>query len=520
MYDTGIVHLVGAGPGDPGLLTRRGADLLARADAVVFEPPAPVEMLELCGPDCLRIEAGRAASGAPDPKPVHERLIELAEEGKTVVRLHREDPFVFGQGVEEAKALSRAGIPFEVVPGVSLGLAAPAYAGIPLVHQGGTSRFTVVGEEYGALPDFRSLAREEGAIVFHIAAERLGEMAEGLLAGGMDPGTWTVIIDRGGLPAQRVIESALEKAPEAAELGGLSGPIVAVVGEAGRLRWELNWFEGRPLHGRRILVTRPREQAGELADRLEEAGAEVLIVPTIRIAPPEDAGPLDEAIGRLGDYDWAMFTSANGVRFFADRLRARGLDARAFAAGCRILAVGPGTARALEERLRLRADLVPERYVAEGAIEALEGEDLAGKRVLIPRAAEARETLPLALRERGAEVDAVPAYRSLPGEAEGAARLRRGLAEGEIDMVTFTSGSTVRNFVEMVGAERLPEAMGRAAVASIGPVTSEAVREAGLPLHVEAHESTVRALAREIADFYRFHPAMSWGSADPLAGDH
>ena len=198
MYDTGIVHLVGAGPGDPALLTRKGADLLARADAVVFDPPAPAEMLELCRPDCQRIEAG-----APDLKPVHERLIELAEEGKTVVRLHREDPFVFGQGVEEAKALSRAGIPFEVVPGVSLGLAAPAYAGIPLVRQGGVGRFTVVGEEYGTLPDFRSLAREEGALVFHIAAERLGEMAEGLLAGGMDPGTWTVIIDRGGLPAQR-----------------------------------------------------------------------------------------------------------------------------------------------------------------------------------------------------------------------------------------------------------------------------------------------------------------------------
>ncbi len=265
--------------------------------------------------------------------------------------------------------------------------------------------------------------------------------------------------------------------------------------------------DARPLRGLRILITRPREQAGEFAALLEALGAEPVLAPVIRIAPPEDWGPLDAAIGRLKVYDWVIFTSANGVRFFAERLAGSGGGDRAFGRGCRIVAIGPGTARALEEALGVRADAMPERYVAEGVLEALAGEEVAGRRVLIPRAAEAREILPETLRERGASVEVVTAYRTLQTELAEAGSLREDLAEGRIDMVTFTSSSTVRGFVEAVGAEALRELMAPVAVASIGPVASGTARRFGLEPQVEAEVSTVEGLVQAIADFYRPGPA-------------
>ncbi|MDA1001426.1 MAG: uroporphyrinogen-III synthase [bacterium] len=511
MYETGVVYLVGTGPSDPGLITARGLALLEHADVVVYEPSIPAALLERCSKNAVLIPADGRTDDSDSPRHVHEILIQLAEDGKKVVRLHQEDPFLFGKGVEEAKALTRAGIPFEVIPGVSVGLAAPAYAGIPLCIPGESTCFTVL-EVSGADPphDYSALARNEGTLVILTSADRIGEIARNLLDAGLPGETWSVAIERGGLADQRVSEDRLDGAARTAVDRKLQGSIVLVVGEAGRHRWEMNWFEGRPLHGRRILVTRPREQAEDFVAHLEEVGAEVRVVPAIRLAAPAEWGPLDRAIGNLGAYDWVIFTSANGVRFFAERLAALGADSRVFSRESRIVAIGPGTAKALESALRLRADVVPKKFVAEGILEALPKEEMAGRRVLIPRAAEAREILPDTLRAWGAEVDVVSAYQTLPGGGEEVVRLRAELKEGRIDMVTFTSSSTVRHFVDMVGENKIADLMSGVAVASIGPVTSQTARELGLDPEVEARESTVRGLTREIADYFRFHPALDW----------
>lgn len=511
MYETGVVYLVGTGPGDPGLITIRGMALIERADAVVYEPAIPSSLLDRCAKDTVLVPAGGRADGSDHPQHIHEMLIQLAEDGKTVVRLYKEDPFLFGKGVEEAKALTRAGIPFEVIPGVSVGLAAPAYAGVPLCLPGEASSFTVVEvSDAGPAPDYSALARNEGTLVILSSAERIGEIAQNLLGAGMPGETWAVAIERGGLAGQRVSEERLDRAAKAAVEENLQGSIVLVVGEVGRHRWEMNWFEGRPLHGRCVLVTRPREQAEDFVGHLEEIGAEVMVVSAIRIAAPSDWGPLDRAIENLGAYDWIIFTSANGVRYFAERLAALGADSRAFSGESRIVAIGPGTAQMLESVLRLRADVIPEKFVAEGILEALPKAEIAGKKVLIPRAAEAREILPDTLRAWGAEVDVPAAYQTLPGDKEELAQLRIELKAGRIDMVTFTSSSAVRHFVALVGEEEIPSLMDGVAVASIGPVTSQTARELGLEPEVEASESTVRGLAREIVDYFRFHPALDW----------
>lgn len=525
MYETGVVYLVGAGGGDPGLITSRGREVLARADVVVFEASLSGDILELCPSGCERIEVPIREEQNNPYKRVSSLLVDHAEEGRTIVRLYPGDPYNFGLCVEEAKVLTREGIPFEVIPGLSASLVAPTFAGIPLCVGEGPGGFSVLDYPLPAGKSLResaycALAIEGSTLVFSLCAESVASLASDLISGGVPGTTSLAIISQGGSPAQRVLETRLESVSFPKEGREDQGSLVVIVGEVNRFRWELNWFEGRPLHGRRILITRPREQADSFAQLLEEVGAEPLIVPAIRIMPPDDWGPLDVAIERLGTYDWVIFTSVNGVRFFSERLAASGKDARAFGPDSRVLAIGPATARVLEDILRIRPDAVPEKYVAEGILEMLSGEKLAGQRILIPRAVVAREILPEKLKEQGAEVDLVPAYRTLPAEFADVERVRSDLREGRVDMVTFTSSSTVRNFVEMIGEDYLKRDMEQIAIASIGPITSETVREMGLSPHVEAEISTTRGLARAIVDYYRFSPAVDWRDPTPWVGDH
>ncbi len=481
----GTVYLIGAGPGDPGLLTVRGAELIARADVVVHDSGVSERVLDLARPDAERLCVGPDCATQEE---VHRVLAEAGRSADVVVRLKVGDPFVFGRGGEEAAELRRAGVSFEVVPGVSAGLAAPAYAGIPVTH-GGVSRGVrlVEGVEDGS--------EGEETVVAFMALQRLPRLIERLLQEGRGLETPAAVVEQGTGTRQRTIVGTLQDIAERAEREQCRSPAVVVVGEVVRLRENLQWFEGRPLFGRRVLVTRPRAQAQDLATALEERGAEPILFPTIRIAPPVDPRPILEAARDVAFYDWVIFTSVNGVDRFWAALEEVGHDTRQLG-GVQVACIGPATAAACELH-GVRPEVVPARYVAEAVEEALaEAADLAGARILLPRAAGAREVLPVGLTARGAHVDEVEAYRSVPDTAGGAA-LRRRLQDGEIDAVTFTSSSTVRNFVEAVGAD-----VGRAIVAAIGPVTGDTAREMGIPVTVEATEHTIPGLLNALVEHY------------------
>ena len=519
MYETGVVYLAGTGIGDPSMLTVRCLEVLERAEVIIFESSLSDDIQELFPVGCERI------SLEPGDGSASSVLVDRAEEGKSVVRLYWGDPYNWGGSVDEAKALTREGIPFEVVPGMMPPLAAATFAGIPLKANSEAGGITVL--RYPLLDGVRlrdsaccQLASEGGTLVFMTNSDSIVGLRSELIAGGVSASVPVAIVEGGGAPSQRVIESVLGSVPDASEVGIPAAPCVVIVGEVARLRWELNWFEGRPLHGRRILITRPREQADRFARVLDELGVDSIVAPTIRVMPPDDWGPLDAAISELDSYDWVIFTSANGVRFFAERLLSSGLDSRSFAKGVKILAIGPATAHALEDVLRLKADGVPETYVAEGILEMMSNEALSGKRVLIPRALEAREILPDTLSERGAVVNVPPAYQTLLADVSDVERIREAIASGRIEMVTFTSSSTVRNFAEMLGEDFIEASMGRVLIASIGPVTSETAREVGLEPHVEAEVSTIPGLARAIVDFYRFNPSVDWSNPAPWVGIH
>jgi uroporphyrinogen III methyltransferase/synthase len=509
---TGRVYLVGAGPGDPGLLTRRGARCLAAADVVVHDFLVGPRLL-----DQVRAEAEVIALGDSHDPPrrlaqpeIEALLIDRARAGKTVVRLKNGDPFLFGRGAEEAEALGRAAIPFEIVPGVSSALAVPAYAGIPLTHRDHASLVTVVtghqarcGAEAGppALP-WEALARQGGTLVFLMGMRQLPAILDALVAHGLPRGTPAAAVRWGTTARQAtVVATAATLAGRVGE-AGLGPPGVVVVGSVVTARERVRWFETRPLFGRRIVVTRPRAQAAALADLLEDRGAEVITFPTIAIAPPADPAALDRAVGAARGYDWIVFTSANGVQAFFERFAAAERDVRELAS-VRLAAIGPETAAELGRRL-LRPAVVPGDYRAEGLLDALAAEDLRGRRILLPRAAGARAILPDELRRRGAEVDEVLAYRTVLPSGAGVAALVAALEAGEVDAVTFTSSSTVRNFVAMLGQPALARvgADGGPAVACIGPVTAETARELGLRVDVVPSAYTVPALASALADHF------------------
>jgi uroporphyrinogen III methyltransferase / synthase len=482
------VYLVGAGPGDPGLLTARALELIARADVIVHDRLIPATALDGARPDAELIYVGKEGGGPSiSQDDIVARLLADGAAGRDVVRLKGGDPFVFGRGGEEAEALRAAGIAFEVVPGVTAGVAASAYAGIPVTHRDAASAVAfVTGHEDPAKPesalDWAALARFPGTLVVYMGVRRLEAIVRELMAGGR-PGTEpAAVIERGTLPDQRVVTGTLETIAGAAAAAAVKAPAVSLFGPVAALRSELAWFEGRPLGGRTVAVTRARAQASGLAARLRSLGATVVQAPAIRIQ--EIDGPAPE----LGRYDLVCLTSPNGVRHLFDRLHRAGRDARAFA-GARIAAIGPGTAAALRER-GLIADVLPERFVAEGLVHALA--EVPVSRALIARAAHARDVLPAALRERGAEVDVVELYETV---AEPMSQVQREAVAGA-DYVTFTSSSTVRFFFESMDG-----AVGeRARLVSIGPVTSQTLREHGREPDVEAERHDIDGLVNALVE--------------------
>jgi uroporphyrinogen III methyltransferase/synthase len=502
---SGKVYLVGAGPGDPGLITRKGAACLRRAQVVVYDYLANPALLELAPPGAERIYVGkRAGRHAMPQEEINRLLCRLAGEGKTVVRLKGGDPFVFGRGGEEASALAAAGVAWEVVPGVTSAVAAPAYAGIPVTdRRAATEVAFVTGHEDptkgGSTIDWAALAGM-GTVVFLMGVGRLAQICARLVEHGKPPETPAATIRWGATPRQQTVVGTLADLPRRVEEAGIRPPAVTVVGPVVALRQELAWFERLPLFGRRVVVTRTRRQASRLSAALRELGAEVLEIPTIAIVPPADPRPLAEACTRLDRYHWLVFTSPNGVESFFAALDEAGRDSRSLA-GIKVAAIGPATAQGLAAR-GVRAEVVARRFVAEGLLEALGGHELRGRRVLIPRAEKAREILPETLARRGAVVEVVPAYRTVVPE-DSRRRLQEALEAG-VDAITLTSSSTVRHLVELLGPEQSRELArrcqaGEITLASIGPVTTAAARELGLEVAVEADPHTIDALVAALA---------------------
>lgn len=492
----GTVYLVGAGPGDPGLLTRRGEALLRSCEALVYDRLGTEQLLDLAPPEAVRVYVGKQpGKNAATQDEIHAALLEQARAGRSVVRLKGGDPFVFGRGSEEALVLREAGIPFEVVPGVTSGIAAPAYAGIPVTHRAmavGVTFFTghedpTKGESQLNLD---SLARAGTTGVFYMGRKNLPKIAARLMELGRSPDTPVAMIEWGTYPRQRTVTATLGTAAAVAEAEGVRPPVITVVGEVASLRERISWFEDRPLAGRCVAVTRARAQASKLADRLRELGARVLEAPTIRIADPEDPAALREAAAKVGEFSWLVLASPNAAARFFGALGETGADARALA-GVRVAVAGRATARALEG-YGIRADLVPEPAGAEGLVKALERELSEGDRVLVPRSAIGREELLQGLRDAGATVVAVDAYRTV--RVEVPSEIRQAFLDGEVDAVAFASASSVENF----HAELADAGAGRYKVAVIGPTTAAKAEELGYAPDVVAEEAHLEGLVAAV----------------------
>ena len=516
----GTVYLIGAGPGDPGLITVRGRELLETCDVVVYDRLAHPAHLRHARPDAEKVYVGKSSAHHAMKQPdINALLIDRALQGRSVARLKGGDPFVFGRGGEEAEECRAAGVPFEIVPGVTSAIAAPAYAGIPVTHRDAASSFAVVtgherddaGEAGTRAPgaaegrrNWANIAHAADTLLFLMGVEALPEISARLQEHGRAADTPVALVQWGTWTKQRVVTGTLSTIVDEVKRAKLTPPAVCIVGEVVRLRDTLRWFDdvrSRPLFGKRVLVTRAREQASALSDLLIARGAEPVEFPVIRIAPIADTSLLDAALANLGQYDWIVFTSANAVPVVAARLESLGLDGRAFA-GAKIAAIGPATAMSLRRLLGLKADFVPREAVAEGLLADWPDAEMAGKRALVPRALDAREILPEQLRERGAIVDVVSVYETVvdSGEAEA---LRGQILNGEIDAVTFTSSSTVRNFAQALGITGSGEAFRLPAtcvVAAIGPVTADTARELGLEPSVVAAEHTIPGLVSALEE--------------------
>jgi len=513
----GKVYLVGAGPGDEGLLTLRAKECIEAADVIVYDRLVNERILSYARRDAERIYVGKS----PDrhtlkQEEINDVLSAKAAEGKTVARLKGGDPFLFGRGGEEALHLAERGIPFEVLPGVTSAISAPAYAGIPVTQRGITSTLAIVTGHEDPTKEESDIDWERisgaGTMVFLMGVKNLPLIAEKLTACGKPPTTPAALIRNGTTTIQQTLTGTLADIAEKAERAGFAAPAVIVVGEVVSLRERINWFETLPLFGRRIVITRSRTQASELARSLRVLGAEVAEFPTIRIEPPSDPGPLRKAARELSDYDWIVFTSVNGVDSFFKELHAQGLDSREFK-GVSVCAIGPATASGLA-RFGINADLIPERFVAESVLEAFDGTaGVSGKRLLLPRADIARELLVEELERRGARVAEVTAYRTVLDERSR--DLVPDLFEsGYADMITFSSSSTVTNFCKLVGPDRLRQIKGMSYLASIGPITSETLRGHGLEVDVEAETYTIPGLVRAIAAFFAGVPGRKARKGD------
>ena len=488
----GKVFLTGAGPGDPGLLTRKAARAIASCDVLVYDYLAAAPIVDLAAPSCEKIYAGKKAGDHSMPQEaITALLVRLARAGKTVVRLKGGDPYVFGRGGEEAQELHRAGIPFEVIPGITSAIAAPAYAGIPITHRDANTSFVVAtGHEDPAKAassiDWEKLANPHQTIVFLMAMGNLAGIVAELRKHGLDAQTPVAIVREGTRPAQQTLTGTLAGIVADVERAGIGAPAIVVIGKVAGMREEMRWFDRSPLFGKRVLITRPLAAAREFAERLWELGAEPIVAPTIRIVDPDDATAAADAVLRAHTYAWIAFTSRNGVERFFSALRAHGFDARRLG-GVKLAAIGPKTAAALEAE-RVRADCLPEKFISEAIAAALLERTVEGDRVLLYRAQEARDVVPDLLRARGRFVDVVAAYKT-----EHAADDAFAAQAARADIITFTSASAVAGFCAALGRGAAAVAAGKL-LACIGPVTAAAARDAGLRVDAVAQEFTVDGL--------------------------
>lgn len=503
------VYLVGAGPGDPGLLTLKGRALLERAGCVIYDFLVNEELLRFAPADCEKIFAGkRAGRHVMTQEEINRIMIERAQAGTTVVRLKGGDPFIFGRGGEETAALAQAEVPFEVVPGVSAGTAVPAYAGIPLTHRGLSSSvaFLTGHEEISHLDILKaddSRQAQGGTLIFFMGARNLPEITTALIHQGRSPSTPAAVIRWGTTPDQEVITGTL--ANIASKAGGVHPPALAVVGEVVALRSRLRWFDRMPLFGKRIVITRPQEQSDSFRQMLIERGAQPVDIPCIEIRDPASWQPLDDAIRRLNEFDFLLVTSVNGVRNFMARLQACRLDSRSLK-GIEIGAIGPATAADLA-RYGVRADFVPREYRAEGLIEELGKREIQGKAFLIPRARVARDLVPRALQERGARVEVIEAYYAAAPEYRS--DHLEALLSPAPHVITFTSSSTATNFLKLPIPAETRQKLASAAIASIGPITSATLHSLGIEVTLEARESTVTGLVEALEGYFQKTSALS-----------
>ncbi len=493
---TGKVILVGAGPGDEGLLTLRGKEWLERADVVVYDHLANERLLRFTSPETEIIYAGKKEGHYTlSQQNINTLLIEKAKAGNIVVRLKGGDPFIFGRGGEETHALTEAGIPFVVVPGVTSPIGVAAYAGIPLTHRDFSSTLSIItgsnekGKEDAHI-DWEKIASRTGTLIFLMGARKLKRIADNLMKYGKDPDTPIAVIQWGTTHRQKTWTGTLGTIVGIAAKADIQPPALTIVGEVVNLKPHTDWYETLPLFGKTFVITRPEEQSEAFIHGLLERGAEPLLFPVIETVPPEDWAPLDTAIENLEHYDGLIFTSVNGVKFFMRRLKEQGKDVRELK-GLRLYAIGPKTEQAVNA-LGIPVDGVPEEFVAESLIDHLGRKNIKGKKFLLPRATVARETLPDQLRELGAEIDVPPAYRTVRPQTD-TQELTRRLKEGSIHAVTFTSSSTVTHFMELIGEELKPQ-LAKVAVACIGPVTAQTAEQAGLKVDVMAEEYTVDGL--------------------------
>ncbi len=500
MTAPGTVYLVGAGPGDPGLITVRGLEILKASDAVVFDSLAPHRLLEEARSDALLIDAGkRRGNHHMSQDEINAELISLAKSGKTVCRLKGGDPFVFGRGGEEALALEDAGITWEVVPGITSPIAAPAYAGIPITQRGMASSLTIVTgsedpDKPDSLLDWKSLATTGGTLAFVMGWKGMPRITSALIENGLPATTPSALVQWGTTPSQNSVTGELGNIVEVGLAAGIAAPVILVVGEVASLRERLKWFDSRPLFGQRVLVTRARSQASRLATRLEDLGASTVQVPTIEIRPVDDPTELDDAVQALSGYDWLTFTSSNAVEQLWKRVEAAGLDGRAFH-GVQIAAVGPSTARALAAH-GLTADLVPDNFDADALIKRFKALPEMPKRMLFPRSEIGRESIVETLGQLGVDVQPVTAYRTVI--ADSSTEEARAALEQGVDISTFTSSSSVDNLVKLLDGD--VSLINATRVACIGPITEETARSHGIEIEITATEQNINGLVAAIVE--------------------
>jgi uroporphyrinogen III methyltransferase/synthase len=502
----GIVYLVGAGPGDPGLITAKGLRCIEEADVLVYDYLAAKVFLRHAHPDCERIYVGKQGGDHTlSQDRINQLIVDKAKAGNIVTRLKGGDPFIFGRGGEEAEILVQAGIPFEVVPGVTSAIAGPAYAGIPLTHRQYTSTLAfVTGHEDPTKDessiDWTALARGIGTLVFFMGVKNLPHIVQKLRQNGRPAHTPVAVVRWGTTPRHKTVTGTLKDIVPIVQQAGIKAPALIVVGEVVTLRETLQWFENKPLLGKRIVVTRARAQASDLRHELTELGAECIECPTIKVVAPDSWDPLDKAIANLNNYQWLIFTSINGVNAFFERLFLRGFDARALG-HLRTATIGPATSRGLR-KFGLNTDILPETYQAESVVEAFAKESVQGQKILLPRAKEARVILPQELKRMGAEVDEVTAYQTIQA-ADGQSELIRALQNKDVDMLTFTSSSTVRNFKALLPEKGNRQLLEDVTVACIGPITAQTAKELGFTTDITAERFTISGLMEAILHYYK-----------------